>query len=68
VEKICKNCRWFSGNDCYNDHFVEDDLAGLKDRNIPANSDNLYYTDFERYKAYFSVGSYFGCIHWEGKQ
>lgn len=62
MNKICKNCKYFSKDkdenygDCVNEHFVYDETT-------PING--LMYADYEGYAANFYVGEEFGCIHFE---
>jgi hypothetical protein len=63
MNKICKNCKYFSQGDynkigfCANEHFVYETLA----KDTPING--LSYWDYECYAAGFYVGEEFGCIH-----
>lgn len=75
MEKICKNCKYFSPQEddffkerypflwgkCNSEKFVyTGDLATIE-------KDGMAYWDSEGYAAGFSVAEEFGCIHWEAK-
>lgn len=70
----CKNCKYFRKNtdkyyknygECDCIKFVYDGFGNDPDYNV---TDQLIYSDYEGYRAYFNVGQDFGCIHFEEKR
>jgi len=70
----CKNCKYFKRNDgnyysskygeCECDKFIYGDSFDSKE-NKDSKQDELFYIDYEWYKAYVEVGENFGCIHFK---
>jgi hypothetical protein len=71
---ICKNCKYWERNKeknlnyggCNSNKF-EYDEGGYSSNSVSATPDNkndeLFYWDFEGYRAGFSTGENFGCVH-----
>lgn len=67
----CKDCKFWTSpssqkwlvnrGDCSNPKFLN------ANENPKAQSDSLYYWDYEGYSCGFNVGPDFGCIHWAAK-
>lgn len=74
MKKICKNCKFYTpppiehrdidNGKCKCKKFVYDDWSGT----IYPLNDKLEYFDYDGYRAGFSVGENFGCIHFKKKR
>lgn len=71
----CKYCKYFKRNNdkypynkygqCKCNKFIYGDSY---DRKNESKSDELFYLDYEWYKAFIEVGENFGCIHFKQRE